>query len=45
MIDPACNSVSAGDTPQAPGTEPPVEIDIQRVMQMIPHRPPFLMID
>ena len=24
---------------------PPVEIDIQRVMQMIPHRHPFLMID
>ncbi len=45
MIDPACNSVSAGDTPQAPESEPPVEIDIQRVMQMIPHRPPFLMID
>ena len=41
MIDPACT----GDAPQAPGSEPPVEIDIQRIMQMIPHRQPFLMID
>jgi 3-hydroxyacyl-[acyl-carrier-protein] dehydratase len=41
MIDPACT----GDAQQAPGSVPPVELDIQRVMQMIPHRPPFLMID
>ena len=45
MIDPACNSASIGDAPQAPGSEPSVEIDIQRIMQMIPHRQPFLMID
>ena len=45
MIDPACNSASVGDAPQAPGSEPSVEIDIQRIMQMIPHRQPFLMID
>ena len=41
MIDPACT----GGASQAPGSEPAVEIDIQRVMQMIPHRQPFLMID
>ena len=45
MIDPACNSASIGDAPRAPGSEPSVEIDIQRIMQMIPHRHPFLMID
>jgi 3-hydroxyacyl-[acyl-carrier-protein] dehydratase len=45
MIDPACNSASIGDAPRAPGSEPSVEIDIQRIMQMIPHRQPFLMID
>ncbi len=41
MIDPACADE------QATGTLPgqPVEIDIQRVMEMIPHRHPFLMID
>jgi 3-hydroxyacyl-[acyl-carrier-protein] dehydratase len=33
MIDPACAAEQA------------IEIDIQRVMQMIPHRHPFLMID
>ncbi len=33
MIDPACPD------------EQPVEIDAQRIMEMIPHRHPFLMID
>jgi 3-hydroxyacyl-[acyl-carrier-protein] dehydratase len=33
MIDPACTAVSG------------VEIDLRRIMQMIPHRHPFLMID
>ena len=33
------------NAPQRPGSEPSVEMDIQRVMQMIPHRQPFLMID
>jgi 3-hydroxyacyl-[acyl-carrier-protein] dehydratase len=42
MIDPACNPASAEDA-QRPDS--PTEIDIQRVMQMIPHRQPFLMID
>ena len=42
MIDPACNP---GTRRRAPGSEPSVEIDIQRIMQMIPHRQPFLMID
>jgi 3-hydroxyacyl-[acyl-carrier-protein] dehydratase len=42
MIDPVCNSASAED---APRPDSPTEIDIQRVMQMIPHRQPFLMID
>ena len=37
MIDPACAEEQA--------SEPSVEIDIQRVMEMIPHRHPFLMID
>ena len=37
MIDPACADE------QAP--EQAVQIDIQRVMEMIPHRHPFLMID
>ena len=37
MIDPACAEQ------QAP--EETVNIDVQRVMQMIPHRYPFLMID
>jgi 3-hydroxyacyl-[acyl-carrier-protein] dehydratase len=37
MIDPAC-SPELSD-------ERPVQIDIQRVMEMIPHRHPFLMID
>ena len=37
MIDPACAEREAHE-----GT---VEIDVQRVMQMIPHRHPFLMID
>ena len=37
MIDPACSGEQA--SAQA------VEIDIQRVMEMIPHRHPFLMID
>ncbi len=37
MIDPAC----APDASEAQ----PIEIDIQRVMEMIPHRHPFLMID
>ena len=37
MIDPACAE------PQDP--EEAVQIDIQRVMAMIPHRHPFLMID
>ena len=33
MIDPAC------------ADEQPVQIDVQRIMEMIPHRHPFLMID
>jgi 3-hydroxyacyl-[acyl-carrier-protein] dehydratase len=33
MIDPACTSADS------------VQIDIQRIMEMIPHRQPFLMID
>ena len=33
MIDPACPD------------EQPIEIDATRIMEMIPHRPPFLMID
>ena len=33
MIDPAC------------AAENSIEIDVQRIMQMIPHRHPFLMID
>ena len=37
MIDPACAEQEAHETT--------TEIDIQRVMQMIPHRHPFLMID
>jgi 3-hydroxyacyl-[acyl-carrier-protein] dehydratase len=37
MSDPAC--AADASNPQ------PCEIDIQRVMQMIPHRHPFLMID
>jgi len=37
MIDPACAEQGTH--------EETVEIDIQRVMQMIPHRHPFLMID
>jgi 3-hydroxyacyl-[acyl-carrier-protein] dehydratase len=37
MIDPAC-----ADEPAA---EQPAQIDVQRVMEMIPHRYPFLMID
>ena len=37
MIDPACAEQEEH--------EGPVEIDVQRVMQMIPHRHPFLMID
>jgi 3-hydroxyacyl-[acyl-carrier-protein] dehydratase len=37
MTDPACSGE------QAPAQS--VEIDIQRVMEMIPHRHPFLMID
>jgi 3-hydroxyacyl-[acyl-carrier-protein] dehydratase len=41
MIDPACTE----EAPQASESEPQIEIDIQRVMQMIPHRQPFLMID
>jgi 3-hydroxyacyl-[acyl-carrier-protein] dehydratase len=41
MTDPACT----GNAPQALESESPVEIDIQRVMRMIPHRQPFLMID
>jgi 3-hydroxyacyl-[acyl-carrier-protein] dehydratase len=39
MIDPACSE----ERPK--GEERPTEIDIQRVMEMIPHRHPFLMID
>lgn len=55
MIDPAHNPACPIDIPEAdapeltappaPGSEAPIEIDIQRVMQMIPHRQPFLMID
>ncbi len=41
MTDPACT----GQAPPASGSQSPIEIDIQRVMQMIPHRQPFLMID
>jgi 3-hydroxyacyl-[acyl-carrier-protein] dehydratase len=41
MIDPACTE----SAPQASEPEPSVAIDIQRIMQMIPHRQPFLMID
>jgi len=37
MIDPACAEEQAH--------EETIEIDVQRVMQMIPHRHPFLMID
>jgi 3-hydroxyacyl-[acyl-carrier-protein] dehydratase len=37
MIDPACGEEQASVRT--------VEIDIQRVMEMIPHRHPFLMID
>ena len=37
MIDPACAEQQAHETT--------IDIDIQRVMQMIPHRHPFLMID
>jgi len=37
MIDPACAEQEAH--------EETTEIDVQRVMQMIPHRHPFLMID
>jgi 3-hydroxyacyl-[acyl-carrier-protein] dehydratase len=37
MIDPACSGEQA--------SAQSVEIDIQRVMEMIPHRHPFLMID
>jgi 3-hydroxyacyl-[acyl-carrier-protein] dehydratase len=37
MNDPACADRQA--------SEAPVQIDIQRVMEMIPHRQPFLMID
>ena len=37
MIDPACADEQAA--------EQTVQIDIQRVMEMIPHRHPFLMID
>jgi 3-hydroxyacyl-[acyl-carrier-protein] dehydratase len=37
MIDPACAEPET--------REETVEIDVQRVMQMIPHRHPFLMID
>jgi 3-hydroxyacyl-[acyl-carrier-protein] dehydratase len=33
MIDPACTD------------EQSVQLDVQRIMEMIPHRPPFLMID
>jgi 3-hydroxyacyl-[acyl-carrier-protein] dehydratase len=33
MIDPACADVQ------------PTRMDVQRIMEMIPHRPPFLMID
>jgi 3-hydroxyacyl-[acyl-carrier-protein] dehydratase len=47
MIDPACDlpSVGPASAEDAPGPDSPTEIDIQRVMQMIPHRQPFLMID
>ena len=41
MIDPACADVAAGGR----AGEQTVQIDIQRVMEMIPHRHPFLMID
>jgi 3-hydroxyacyl-[acyl-carrier-protein] dehydratase len=37
MIDPACSGEQA--------SAQSVEIDIQRIMEMIPHRHPFLMID
>jgi len=37
MIEPACSRELS--------EERPVQIDIQRVMEMIPHRHPFLMID
>ena len=33
MIDPACADGQA------------IQLDVQRIMEMIPHRPPFLMID
>ena len=29
----------------ASAAEEPIEIDVMRIMEMIPHRPPFLMID
>jgi 3-hydroxyacyl-[acyl-carrier-protein] dehydratase len=41
MIDPAC----ADEGAPPPTTEATVDIDIQRIMEMIPHRHPFLMID
>ena len=40
MIDPACSPDATG-----PADPQPSEIDIQRVMAMIPHRHPFLMLD
>ncbi|MGA8755227.1 MAG: 3-hydroxyacyl-ACP dehydratase FabZ [Stellaceae bacterium] len=42
MTDPAC----PGEHPLAPaGSAEATDIDVQRIMEMIPHRHPFLMID
>jgi 3-hydroxyacyl-[acyl-carrier-protein] dehydratase len=42
MIDPAC---PAEQTVQSASSPDGLQIDIQRIMEMIPHRHPFLMID
>jgi 3-hydroxyacyl-[acyl-carrier-protein] dehydratase len=43
MIDPACGGGQAVKPVFAP--EESLQIDVQRIMEMIPHRQPFLMID
>ncbi len=43
MIDPACTAEQTVQSARGPGES--VQIDIQRIMEMIPHRHPFLMID
>ena len=42
MIDPAC---PAEQTVQSASSPDGLQIDIQRIMEMIPHRYPFLLID